>query len=164
MTRDNLEFLDKHYQGYLDNLKQIGRQKAFLNYFFITINIVIIYTGYFVVPESIRSVLTFLIVLLTGVVLCLYWSRELREILLVEQTLSQILLESELMLMRHKFQDDGEQLYVYKKLWDRLGSMDFNRHSPTSSGIFRSLPLTFTLIHLVNFGLIFLQMVGVIYN
>ena len=125
----------------------------------------ILYTGIYIgylAPKNTESLIFPIsinfITSITGIVLCFYWRSELREILLIEQTLSQILLESELKLMKYEFENENEmeELLVYKNLWERLGNIKFKRYPSLLSFSNLSLPFTFILIHFFEFFLNFL--------
>lgn len=139
----------EQYRLYSDLLRQTTLQRSISNYFFITINIFIIYVGYFNATISKQNLNFFATLSLIAVLLCIYWSQEVRELYILNEVRFRILMETEKKLV---------QFGLLSEEWERLGDFRFRRSPILFVSLSRYLPFIFLMIHIVVFLIVYYTM------
>jgi hypothetical protein len=137
----------EQYHIYMELLRQASFQRLISNYFFIFINTLILLANFWIESISIhRSALsTFLSVI--GVLLCIYWFFEIRELRIIHEVRYRTLLELE-----RKFFPEG----VLNAEWVRMGNYPFRRSPVFYIVIARWLPIFYIGGHLLPVITLFL--------
>lgn len=143
----DVDFTKEQYRVYQDLLRQTSYQRSISNYFFITINLTIILIGYLSTPEIFENFIIFLFLSLIGILLCIYWSQELREFYILNEVRFRTLMEIE-----GKFVEHG----ALNVEWERLGNFKFRRTPIFYISLARYLPFVFIFVH-VGTVLLFFQ-------
>ena len=140
-------FTKEQYRIYQDLLRQTSFQRLISNYFFITINLIIILIGYLSTPVIFENFIIFLFISLIGIFLCIYWSQELREFYILNEVRFRTLMKMESVLIEHG---------ALNMEWESLGEFKFRRSPIFFISLARYLPFAFILIH-VGIVLLFYQ-------
>lgn len=129
---------------YMDLLRESEAQRLRSNYFFVTINVVLLLAVSFlpeVVPGSIYASVLFSTI---GVFLTTYWVFEQRETHILHEVRFRTMLDLE-----RRYYGKG----ALDEEWERLGDYPFRRSPVFFVSLSRALPLVFMMAHVAMFVL-----------
>ena len=128
----------EQYFVYLDLLGQTAFQRSISNYFFIIINVAIILIGYLSTQIIVETFYLFTLISIVGIILCIYWIQESRELYIINEARYRTIMELETQLGQFNF---------LNKEWEHLGNYKFRRTPVVFVKLSRILPLIFIAIH-----------------
>lgn len=142
-----LHITKQDYISYQNLLKQVSQQRSISNYFFITINVLIVLTIYIFAPMT--DIYPYVLTVLSslGIILCIYWYYELRELYVLNEVRYRSLIELEARLFKRG---------MFNSEWERLGDYKFRRSPVFYISFAKNLPLIFIWVHGFNIALWFL--------
>lgn len=124
---------------YMDLLRESEVQRVRSNYFFITINVVLLLTVAFLPGEPPSSVYASILFSTIGVFLTTYWLYEQRE----SHILHEVRFRTMMDLERRSYNKGA-----LEEEWERLGDYPFRRSPVFFVGISRALPLVFMMANI----------------
>lgn len=137
------------YKLYEKLYKQTEIQKLISNYFFIAINIVIIFLVSVLHSTLVFNQIISLTLLLLGIMISFYWIFEQREMTIIHEVRFKVLMKLE-----RTFFDDG----MLNSEWDEIGKYPYRRSPVLFIKFAKILPLIFIMAHIIIIMISFLHL------